>query len=381
MTTASPASGTRVLDGLSRLDQVLYGEIAWADLTAADQAELRLDAVADSVAYHVARNPRYAAFCERRGFRPGDLNAVEDLAAVPQLPATLFKRTDVVTASGEPVAKRCTSSGTLGGVSVVQRDRTTIDRLLGSVISGVGLLGDWVDNERHVVNLGPPPEDAGDLWFAYVMGLLELIAPAEHVVADGVLRLDRAEAALDAACREGQAFLVGPPVLVRRLAEHLLAEGRALPGEPPMVITAGGWKRQAGERIDRPRFDALVREAFGIGARPLVRDAFNMVELNTVLFECRGGRKHAPPWLHVIVRRLDDLSPALAGELGLLSYLDPTAQSYPCFLLADDVGLVHADRCPCGLPGTTLDVVRRLERVEARGCALKMEVYGVEEGR
>jgi long-chain-fatty-acid---luciferin-component ligase len=370
-----------VLEGLTRLDRVLYGEVDWRDLSAEAQDELRLQAVAESVAYHRARNPRYAAFCERRGFRGDELGGIDDLAAVPQLPVTAFKRADIVTDSGEPVAKRCTSSGTLGGVSVVLRDRTTIDRLLGSVISGIRLLGDWTEHERRVVNLGPPAEAAGDLWFAYVMGLLELIAPTDHVVEDGVLRLEEAVAALVDACREGQCFLVGPPLLVRRLAEHHLERGRRVPGRPPIVVTAGGWKRQTGERIDREDLDRLAMSAFGIPNRGGVRDAFNMVELNTVLFECAGRRKHAPPWLHVIVRGLRDLAPVPAGEPGLLSFLDPTAQSYPCFIVADDVGLVRRDRCSCGLPGTTVEIHRRLERVEARGCALKMEAFDVGDGR
>src|SRR5262249_1300905 len=110
--------------------------------------------------------------------------------------------------------------------------------------------------------------------------------------------------------------------------------------------------------------------------RSRVRDVFNMVELNTVLFECEASRKHVPPWLHVSARRAADMSVAPAGEVGLLCYLDPTATSYPGFVLSDDLGHIDDAQCPCGRYGETISISRRLTTIEDRGCGLSLDRYG-----
>ncbi|TDC86425.1 hypothetical protein [Actinomadura sp. 7K507] len=140
-----------------------------------------------------------------------------------------------------------------------------------------------------------------------------------------------------------------------------------------MVITGGGRKRSEGETIARDRFNEMVSDAFGLSSPTRLRDGFNLVELNTVLFECRAQRNHVPPWLHVTVRAPGDLRPLPHGEEGLLGYLDPSAQSYPCFIVTDDVGVLRTGPCECGHSGRTLDVLRRVRRLAHQGCGLELE--------
>jgi long-chain-fatty-acid---luciferin-component ligase len=139
------------------------------------------------------------------------------------------------------------------------------------------------------------------------------------------------------------------------------------------VVAIGGWKRRSGERIPRAEFDDRIAAGLGIETRQ-IRDAFNMVELNTAVLECEYHQMHLPAWIHARARSAVDLAVLPSEESGILSYLDPTPTSYPGFILSDDVGHVkHAARCRCGRQTDILVVERRLNTMETRGCALRID--------
>lgn len=372
MTIVGGLAEREVLQGLGELDRLIFTEYGRQDSVQDDEL-LRLRLARDSVAHHLERCPAYAAFAQRLGFAVDALRQPEDLHMVPQLPTGAFKRVPVLSIPAEQTAKRCTSSGTQGHLSVVHRDRLTIERLLGSTRRGLELLGDWHEDEVRVLNLGPDQTEASDLWFAYVMSLIGVDYPTTHAVIDGVFDPRRALAQLEELAEEAMLpVLAGPPALVLSLARAALERGGvALP--QLAIVTAGGWKREDERRFDRQEFTELLVAAFRLPDDRRVRDAFNQVELNTVMVECEHHRKHVPPWLHVIVRSLTTLEPLASGQRGLLSYIDPTPSSFPCFIVADDVGAVRDGPCECGWPGRTLEIDRRLERAESWGCALKMD--------
>lgn len=358
-----------VLNELTPVDLAVFAD-AW---TLPDDPDVRTELVREALEHHLKECAPYREFAERREFALGDLRGPVDLARVPQIPVVAFKHTlSLLSCSSALVAKRCTSSGTMGRLSEVQRDRPTIERLLGSVRWGVELIGNWEDDEVAVLNLGPGQHEAGDLWFAYVTSLVELVYPTVHAVRDG--RFDAKEAGRTLRELEEQfpvVLLLGPPPLVLKVL-------RAVAGQRPestastYVVTAGGWKRSTGEVLDRPEFEELARSSLNLVDSRQIRDAFNQVELNTVLIECESHRKHVPPWLEVIVRNPRTLEPVPSGT-GLLSYLDPSASSYPCFFISDDFGRLDVETCPCGRTGRTLTVERRVKRDEEWGCARKMD--------
>jgi long-chain-fatty-acid---luciferin-component ligase len=204
---------------------------------------------------------------------------------------------------------------------------------------------------------------------------VDFLHPTTFYVERDVFRPEQLLGDLLALDREVQPLLVGPPFLVAELAGHAISQGSRLrlAERDALVITAGGWKRFQATALSREEIDACLIEGLGV-APGQVRDAFNMVELNTVLFECSSKKKHVPPWLFASAREPVSLAPRSGGEEGLLAFCDPAARSYPCFILTDDVGAVSDEhRCDCGRWGHTLEITRRVARVEARGCALKMD--------
>jgi len=77
-------------------------------------------------------------------------------------------------------------------------------------------------------------------------------------------------------------------------------------------------------------------------------------------------------WVDVVVRDPKTNEALPDGQVGILSLYDGSALSYPCFILSEDYGVAESGRCGCGRHGKRVRVIRRMEGMEARGCALKM---------
>jgi hypothetical protein len=164
-------------------------------------------------------------------------------------------------------------------------------------------------------------------------------------------------------------WLFGAPHQVKRLCTLMQATGAPPLREGSVVALGGGWKSFEGERIDHSDLRALIEAALGVpGERVL--EAYAMVELNSPLMRCRAGRYHVPPLLEPCLfdEALRPLPPG-ADMVGTFGFMDPTATTYPSFVVTgDEVRLVRAE-CPCGVVGPSLvGEVRRALGHEARGC-------------
>jgi len=341
----------------------------------AHAAALRIELMRASVSAHRAGNPHYDAYCRRRGFEEHRLASEGDLADVPLLPSAVFKRDAalVSTAVTGPVLATI-SSGTQGTVSTVPRCDVTLMRFFASVAAGNRELLGHERLDRRVLHVGPTTADAPDLWIAYVMAGVGVIMPSRSYLNGSAVDLPRLVADLRRGATGSGVTLIGPPPLLVDLADHLDAHGALRLGAACQVVSIGGWKRRQGESIDRPTFRERMVAALGLHGPGQVRDTYNMVELNSVLFECAHHALHVPPWVHVSARDPRTLRLLPDGHVGLLAFLDPTPISYPGFVLSDDFGtLTRAVPCACGLTGDVVAVRRRLSRVESRGCALKLD--------
>jgi long-chain-fatty-acid---luciferin-component ligase len=367
----------RTLEVSSPLDRVIFEMEDWWSMPEPEQVAFRLDAMRAALEHHLARCPPYAAFAAGRSFDPRSLRGPEDLALLPQVPTAVFKRMDLASVPAEALVRTFLSSGTTGARSRVPRDELTLERLTGSLRPDLAIWSDVVsevdmDEGGEVVNLGPARSEAGDVWFSYVMSLVGVFARTTHCVTDGRLDLDAAVGRVSRCVADGRfVCVVGPPAFVLALCQRL-------DGDPPraeslaLVVTGGGWKRAEGQRVDEASFRRIVMASLGLARPAQVRDLFNQVELNTILIECDQGRKHVPPWVEVIVRDPGSLAPVAAGTRGLLSFLDASAYSFPCFVVGEDLGRLWPDRCACGRGGQTVAIERRIEGSTHQGCAPRL---------
>lgn len=217
------------------------------------------------------------------------------------------------------------------------RDQRTLERFVGTVMHAMREFIGATDALEAFV-LSPPGAEAGDIWFSYVLSLVEMLYDTSFFVHGGALQPETLHRTLDELDPEVQPAIVAPPGLLYDFLTWMEERGQRLDlgARDGYVVTAGGWKRRENEAVSRSKLSELVEERLGIEGSH-IRDAYNMVELNTLLLGCEHGRKHIPPWLVVLARRPADMSVTDPGEQGMLSFLDPTAISYPCFVLSDDL--------------------------------------------
>jgi hypothetical protein len=168
----------------------------------------------EAFTYHFEHNAFFRAQCAAAGVTPADIAVRADLARVPLLPVSMFKRPDAHVLLSVPltdVELEIRSTGTGGVRSVTRRDATTVTRVACAIVAG--------RMTRHIV--GPPFMVNGPLRF------LELEA--------GPVTLD--------------------------------------PGS--LVITLGGWRHFTGESIARDEFDSRVELPPGAPGAIAILDALN----------------------------------------------------------------------------------------------------------
>nr|WP_248843267.1 hypothetical protein [Streptomyces virginiae] len=329
----------------------------------------------ESLAFHLKNNAAYARYAASMGVHDDSV----PISQIPLIPSSLFKRTDVSLASipEREVEKFCTSSGTSGSISVVPRDEPTLLRFLGSISSSISdLFGiERAGNYRAIV-LGPTADQAGDLWFSYVCSSLSIMLCTEYFEHDGVFQATQAaRRVLELLNQENDVIVLGPPALMLEMAEEYYNLHSTAPSFPAksFLVTAGGWKGRQAENIAPVDFRSKVQHLMNVVHPSQIRDSYNMVELNSVLHECEEHEKHVPPWLMVQARDPKLGTPLQNSDVvGILAFLDPSATSYPGFILSDDFGTVEESPCPCGRVTERVRISRRISRIEARGCALKM---------
>jgi len=376
---AAPPTLVRTVEASSTLDQMIFERNDWWDSPEEQQARFRLEALRSAVEHHLASCTLYAAYASRQRFDMRLLVGPETLHLVPQIPTLVFKRIDLASAPDQAFVRSFVSSGTAGTRSRVFRDEVTLERLAGSLRPDLTIWSDVVlerdlDEGGEVVHLGPGRAEAGDVWFSYVMGLIELFAPTTNCIREGLLDLDLAADRIRRCIAERRfVCVIGSPPMVLALCRHLQRVfGSVRAGDRALVVTGGGWKRTEATRIDQRSFVQLAMASLGLTRDAQVRDVFNQVELNTALIQCAQGRKHVPPWVEVIVRDPASLAPLPPGQPGLLSFLDASARSFPCFIIGEDLGWVWPDRCGCGRAGQAVAIDRRIEGATHQGCSLKL---------
>ena len=141
-----------------------------------------------------------------------------------------------------------------------------------------------------------------------------------------------------------------------------------LAGKTICFVHSGGWKKLEAARVTREAFDEGLLA--GLSAESKVVDFYGLVEQVGVIYPlCEYGFRHTPVWADVIVRDSMDLTP-LAGEPGQLQLMNVLASGAPYHsVLTEDIGRIVPGRCPCGRSGKRFELLGRLPKSEARGCA------------
>ncbi len=328
--------------------------------------------------FHHDRNKFFRAQCDAVGVTPTDITGRDDFHRIPLLSVSMFKRPDahvLLTAPLTDIELEIRSTGTGGVPSVARRDTRTVTHAVTAIFGSYREF--FALSKGAGLFLCPSTAEVPEMGMVKVFNILNgLFDDHVYLVRDYAFDPEEAVEYLNRWDGEMTRHVVGPPFLVNRLLRFLELEDVALKLDPEsMVITLGGWKRYTGESISRPEFDAKIGTYLGV-TPDRVRDMYGMIESNMLAVECEHHRKHVPPWCYVSIRDVTDpLVELPVGQTGSIAILDATNESYPGFLLSDDVGEVDESGCPCGRNGQTVTFRRRRQGAELGCCAVSIEKF------
>ncbi|MBO4863973.1 MAG: hypothetical protein J5517_06390 [Eubacterium sp.] len=324
-----------------------------------------------SFEYHYKNCDSYRKYCDLYRFTPDQLNVFDDMNVIPQIPTSIFKSIDVSSVEIES-CKCCKSSGTKGLISKVYRNDETLWSFMNTAVKAIDKLYDFKLDNTIIYNLGPSIGEANDIWFSYATGFLDNVLETHYYMHNGILEYDKFLNDISNSDPEKNTFLLGPPSIYLKLINYMEEREIKLSlSDKSFVFTAGGWKNRNGDVMTRKSFSALIDVYLGVNESHLF-DIFNQVESNTLLFECKCHNKHVPAGFHVIVRDPVSFEKVEDGKEGVITFLDSSSNSYPAFVITDDIGYV-TNGCECGYKGQVFHYVRRVKTVETKGCAMKMD--------
>jgi len=369
--------------------------------------ELFRRAVSESIRHHCAGCPPFARWYRRQGADPQA--PVEDLARLPFLPVTAFKRMRLESVESGAVVRLLKSSATsLQTPSSVALDAITRDRQMRALAI---LMCDLIGTRRRpfIVLDAPPQGNAAgsdvelSARAAGMRGYLMMATETHYVMQPGrdgpVLDIPRLREVLrELVTRQVPVCLLAYTYMLFRHAVEPLERER-LRFELPagsFVLHFGGWKRLEAQAVSRDRFNAGVARVFtmngapqatihgamqGTTHAPPIRDIYGFTEQLGVIYPDDGfGVRLTPVYSEVIVRDPFTLRPleprgCAPGAPGLLQFITPLPHSYPgVSLLLDDVGRIISRDV-----GTRFEVQGRARGAEIRGCGdtLPERVYEV----
>ena len=129
-------------------------------------------------------------------------------------------------------------------------------------------------------------------------------------------------------------------------------------GDNIIVMETGGMKGRK-EELTRDELHQRLKKAFHLQA---IHSEYGMTELLSQAYSAGSGRFHAPPWMKVLIRDIQDPFSLLpTGKTGALNIID-LANIHSCsFIETQDIGKLH--------PDGSFEVLGRTDSSDIRGCS------------
>lgn len=322
---------------------------------------------------------RSAQFANYVRHWPVSVAAAKSIAELPYLPVSVFKANPPLSlVPASEIKRTLTSSSTSGQVpSRVVLDAATSRRMTRGVIA---IIRDFVGAARRPYlvidnqeNLGRQSElgargAAIQALGSFATEIVSCLRTGEQ--GDTTLDVDKLIACADK-WKDAPVLVYGfTYVIWTQLVQPLQKRGITLPLPNVHVLHSGGWKRLEQQAVTKDVFVRDVAAVFGCAPDRAI-DYYGMVENVGVVYpDCERGYKHVPSFADVIIRDPLTLAPAEPGRQGLVQVCSVLPTSFPGFLLlTDDMGeIIGLDGCGCGRRGTHFRFLRRVPKVEVRGC-------------
>jgi hypothetical protein len=297
-------------------------------------------------------NPLLSRFSDLLGRHP---NRVDGITAIPFLPISFFKTSEVITGNFDPEAV-FTSSGTTGSMA----SRHLVERLAHYRASFTEAFRLFYGDPSSWCILALLPSYLERGGSSLVLMAEELIKSSGHP--SGGFFLHDHDALKDTLQRlemDGQRTLL----LGVTYALMDFADAHPMRLHHTVVMETGGMKGRRRELI-RQEVHAHLKERLGLEA---VHSEYGMTELLSQAYSRREGLFRTPPWMRILIRAEDD--PMLVTDArpdrivtGAINVIDLANSSSCAFIATDDLGRLH--------PDGSFEVIGRIDNSDIRGCSL-----------
>jgi len=296
-----------------------------------------LPAVGEELIHHYAHCGLFQKWCRKQGFDPHE--GIADLAAVPFLPVSVFKRLLLCSTPQEQIVRVLTSSATSSQTpSRIVLDQVTRNRQMRALTA---ILSYRIGGARRpfvVLDVPPSPETAsqGELSArtAGMRGYLMAATKTQYVFKNDATNLtldvDKLVDAVEDLKAQGEPFcLLGYTYgLYRDVVTPLREKGVRLElPENAVILHFGGWKRLRDQAVTKTVLYAHTTEVFGVGPQAIC-DIYGFTEQLGVIYpDGVDGIKRTPSYSEVFVRDPRTLEVLADGETGLLEFVCPLPHS------------------------------------------------------
>lgn len=340
--------------------------------------ELFLKAMQENCRYQYAHCPEYAKILDENGFHPDDLKEYKDLEKLPFIPTLYFKHNEMYSMPSRRMLIKATSSGTSGKKSKMGFNFSSLYRGLRMVLT--------LGKKHHLFSLKPThylvfgyePNRNNKIVFSKTAYGFTYFAPA--LSRDYALKYHKDGYQVDLENLKNKftkyskskfpVRTIGFPAYTYFLLKQMKEEGLKVQLPKGSKITlGGGWKQFYAEQVSKEDFYALAKEVLGIEDKNIV-EFFGAVEHPILYTHCEHHHFHVPVYGRVIIRDVDSLKPIPNGKIGLINLQTPMVDSVPILsIMTDDLGILHEEKCPCGIETPWLEILGRVGIKDIITCA------------
>ncbi len=340
--------------------------------------ELFLKSMRENCQYQYEHCADYKRILDKQGFHPDDLREYADLERLPFLPTLYFKKHALFSMPDRKLLIKATSSGTSGSKSQMGFNYSSLYRGFRMVLTMGKYHRLFSAKPTHYLVFGYEPNKNNQIVFSKTAYGFTYFAPAKsrsyalRYTENGYeLDLDSLKQKL-VQYSQGHTPVrtIGFPAYTYFLLKQMKEEGlRVKLPEGSLMTLGGGWKQFYAQQVSKNEFYALVEEILGIDEQHIV-EFFGAVEHPILYTDCRCHHFHVPVYSRVIIRDVDTLDPVENGQPGLVNLLTPMVDSVPILsVMTDDLGILHEEKCPCGVESPWLEILGRVGIKDIVTCA------------
>ena len=320
--------------------------------------------------YHYKKSPLYKNYLDGMSY---GVNSVKEISEIPFLPVRLFKEFDLLSIKKKDIFKTLFSSGTTSdNLSKIYLDKSNalnqikvLQKLFNNLIGNSRVPMLVIDKQiknlnRNNFNASVAAINGFSIFANKISYLLNQNDQIDYELLENFLKINH-----------NQKFIIFGFTsnvylqLIKKLDPSKINRSSFLKAT---LIHGGGWKKIESQKLNRKKFNFLIRQKLGIYT---IKNYYGLVEqIGSIFFECECGYFIPSNFSEIIIRD-ENLNICKKGQKGFVQLLSLLPTSYPGHsILTEDIGeIINDNNCTCFGKGRRFIIHGRLKNAELRGCS------------